>query len=228
MSLTPPSQSPDNSDSSQESSFLNPPSPRRRAADRKPRKTVTKEKVESIVRQLRREHPPSFKEIAQSLDLSYSTVKGVVRKIRDGRFGDYDNIHFVPVKLGRRSKVTPDIAERVKALLTEATTATLRSVQETLRRENVNVGTTTLWMIAHNEQLSVQRLSFKSENVFTQDLFRARFEYATQIENVGDDELWFVDECGFNLHVAPIRCWSVVGRTPIETVPRNRKRNCPF
>ena len=40
-----------------------------------------------------------------------------------------------------------------------------------------------------------------------------------------EDELWFLDETGFNLHVCPNRCWSEVGHTPVQPVQPSKGKN---
>ena len=65
----------------------------------------------------------------------------------------------------------------------------------------------------------------KPAAVFTRRITQQRFDYATRVNDKPDQELWFLDESGFNLHVAPLRCWSVVGVTPVEAVPVNRGKN---
>ena len=40
-----------------------------------------------------------------------------------------------------------------------------------------------------------------------------------------DDELWYLDETGFNLHIGVTRSWSEVGQTPVVVVPANKGQN---
>ena len=71
-------------------------------------------------------------------------------------------------------------------------------------------------------------ITLKASVVNLPEMFDERFAYAAIVNTMPDAELWFMDESGFNLHVSPLRCWSRVGRTPVQTVPRNREGTCRF
>ena len=74
-------------------------------------------------------------------------------------------------------------------------------------------------------KLSVQKISLKPGVVFDRRVMGERFNYAQRVEEMPDDGPWFIDESGFNLHIAPIRCWSRVGKTPVVRVSANRGVN---
>ena len=61
--------------------------------------------------------------------------------------------------------------------------------------------------------------------VYGPRIINDRFNYARRVNEMSDEELWFLDESGFNLHIAPLRCWSRVGRTPVQRVRPNRGVN---
>ena len=42
---------------------------------------------------------------------------------------------------------------------------------------------------------------------------------------MADDELWCLDETGFNLHIGVTRSWSEMGETPVVIVPANKGQN---
>ena len=73
--------------------------------------------------------------------------------------------------------------------------------------------------------ISHQTVSLKPEISFTQQTTEKRHEYTVQVFELLDEELWFLDESGFNLHVAPLGCWSGVGQTPVLPVPTNREKS---
>ena len=197
-------------------------------ATRKKRTTVTKAMVASVIAQLTRHHPPTLKQIAESVGLSVSTVKKLVASIRRGVFDHNGVVDWFPRKKGRRPKVNAQTATRVQNLLTGDPTMTLRKASGVLARDNVALGKSSVWRIARAEGLSVQMITLKASVVNLPEMFDERFAYAAIVNTMPDAELWFMDESGFNLHVSPLRCWSRVGRTPVQTVPRNREGTCRF
>ena len=134
-------------------------------------------------------------------------------------------VRYEMKKTGRRPKVTSEIASRVKELLTSTTTATLGTTQQALEREDVFLGRTTIPRIARSERLSSQKIKLRPEIVFTERISRLRFGYAERVDPLSDDELWFLDETGFNMHVSPLRCWSEVGNTPVQPVQPSKQAN---
>ena len=65
----------------------------------------------------------------------------------------------------------------------------------------------------------------KAHVVFDDAMTERRLEYATAVDGMRGISLWFLDESGFNLHLAPMRSWSERGRTPVQPVPANRQQN---
>ena len=58
--------------------------------------------------------------------------------------------------------------------------------------------------------------------VFDDGVTNKRLNYARRVNKLKDRELWFLDESGFNLHIAPSRCWGPKGRATVQAVPTNR------
>lgn len=52
-----------------------------------------------------------------------------------------------------------------------------------------------------------------------------RFQYCHMISRVADEDLFFLDETGFNLHVNPTYGWAPANQNAVITVPNNRGRN---
>ena len=51
-----------------------------------------------------------------------------------------------------------------------------------------------------------KKISTKPGVAFNGEMFDKRFDYVKDINQVQDEKLWFIDESGFNLHIAPLRC----------------------
>ena len=94
-----------------------------------------------------------------------------------------------------------------------------------LMEENISISVTTTWRLARMERLTVQKVSLKPSVVFTARMTELRFQHAQRVNDIPDEELWFLDESGFNIHLAPLRRWSPAGETPVQPVPPNRQEN---
>ena len=79
---------------------------------------VTQAVFHSIIVQANRANRPTLKEIAASVDLDVSTVKKLLKKVRDGVFDYGENLVFVRGKMGRRPVINRDNTQLVKELLT--------------------------------------------------------------------------------------------------------------
>ena len=193
---------------------------------RKQRKTITQDIVASIVSQINRPIRPTIKQIAHSVGLCDSTVKKFLKKMREGVFDcEDDQVVYIPERKGRKPILDEQDVEAVKTVLTETATATLTSAKERLEENGVSVGKTTIWRTAQKAGLSYQKISYKPAVVFTRRIINERRQYAQRIHECADQEVWFLDESGFNLHIAPLRCWSTSGETPVQAVAPNRGKN---
>ena len=202
--------------------------PHRRGKDkttRKPRKTITREIVRLVIVQTKRDKRPSNAEIAANVGISYGALLNLLKKINEGRYDFEDQVVFIPEKKGRKPKMTREMSARARDILTSSTTATLDSARELLSEEGINVSRATIYRMTVNEDISVQMVAPRPGVVFTQQNANKRHDYALQVETIPDEALWFIDESGFNLHLAPLRCWAPVGQTPVQEVQANRGQN---
>ena len=163
------------------------------------------------------------KEIADVVGLSYSCVREAIKKITENGLDELPD--FGIVKKGRKTKTTPEMSQMVKAHLTGSRTATLLSAKQHLEDAGIVVGKTTVWRLAHMGDISFKRTAFKGEVVLSQRIINTRFDYATKVDEIADDELLFLDETGFNMHIGVTRSWSEVGQTPVVVVPANKGQN---
>ena len=192
---------------------------------RKERTTVSQQIVHSVIVQVSRPNPPNDSEIAENVGLSASALYRLMCRIYNGDMESGENNVFIPTKKGRPSLQTPATMARVKELLTQRPTATLESTKEALENEGIFVSVATIWRIAQSAGLSHQKIVPRTAVVFTPRNVQQRFDYSQRVDVIPDAELWFLDESGFNLHLAPQRCWSDLGQTPVQAVPANRGRN---
>ena len=101
---------------------------------------------------------------------------------------------------------------------------TVARAKAELHRRGIVMSSSTLWRISKKLlNLSHKKISTKPAVVFDDQVTEQRFDYAQRVNELPDQELWFLDESGFNLHIAPLRCWAPKGRRPpVLAVPTNR------
>ena len=206
-----------------ESSMETVPPTTRPRRQRKKRTTVTKELLQIIMYLHKQEPIMTMKEISEVVGLSYSCVRRAVKMMSETDICERPD--FGIVKKGRKPKTTPEMAQLVKDHLTQTRTATLSSAQQFMRGRGVDLGTSSIWRLAHMASISFKRTAFKPELVLTERIIEARFVYAMMVNEIADDELLFLDETGFNLHIGVTRSWSEVGQTPVVVVPANKGQN---
>ena len=104
---------------------------------------------------------------------------------------------------------------------------TVARAKAELHRRGVDMSSSTIWRISTKLlHLSHKKISTKPAVVFDDQVTEQRFDYAQRVNELPDQELWFLDESGFNLHIAPLRCWAPKGtRPPVLAVPTNRGVN---
>ena len=103
---------------------------------------------------------------------------------------------------------------------------TLEMAREELERRGITMSISTLWRIATKRlNLRHKKISTRPAAVFDEDMADKRFDYGQQVNQINDQVLWFMDESGFNLHIAPLRRWARRGIRPVQAVPTNRGVN---
>ena len=89
---------------------------------------------------------------------------------------------------------------------------TLEKVKDVLAAEGINMSRATICRIAKDQDLSYQKTTSRAAVVFTRDMTEKRHDYAVQVDGIPDRLDWFLDETGFNLHLAPDRAWAKEGK----------------
>ena len=192
----------------------------------KPRGRVTQQLVISLVRMVNASETPNLKQIASTLGVSLSTVYRVLQKIRSGELVRDKKVVF-PVKAkGRKKKYNSRTVAAVKDVLTSDPTMTLEMARATLQRRGINISQTTIWRIATKVlDLMHEKISTRPFAVFNADMADKRFDYGQMVNQFNGQELWFLDESGFDLHIAPLRRLARRGTRPVQAVPTNRGVN---
>ena len=176
---------------------------------RKPRGSVTPGLVASLVKMVNASKKPNIKAIALTLGVSFSTIHRILRKIRSGELVR-DNKVVLPANVkGRRRRYNSRTVEIVKDVLTSDATMTLEMARQELEARGITMSTATIWRIATKRlKLRHKKISTRPAAVFNQEMEDKRFDYGQQVNQINYQVLWFLDESGFNLHIAPLRCWA--------------------
>ena len=178
-----------------------------------------------VITQISRENRPPIKQVAENVGLAVSTVKKLLKELREGKWDVGDFVVYNPPKMGRKPIITEEMSVRVKDILTSAPTETIDTTKENLEEEGFQASRSTIFRMAQSQHISHQMIVPKPAAVFTARITQERNEYARHVVDLPNQELWFLDESGFNMHVAPLRCWSDVGVTPVQAVPANGGTN---
>ena len=194
---------------------------------RKPRTTVTQWHVSTLIELVNAEEKPDLKRIALSIGLSIATVYRLLRKIKDGDIVRDNRVVLPATVKGRKRVCNSRKVEIVREVMTSDRAMTLERGQAELHQMGIDMSTSTLWRVTTKQlHLSHKKISTKPAVVFDEQVTEQRFDYAQRVNELPDQELWFLDESGFNLHIAPLRCWAPKGgRPPVLAVPTNRGVN---
>ena len=207
MSSSSPSTTPE--DSSTDTSRTSDESvPAQQPDGRKPRGSVTPQLVTSLVQAVNESESPNLKQIALAHGVSLSTVYRVLQKIRSGELV-HDNRVVMPAKVeGRRMAHNSRTAAIVEELLTTGSPKTLEMARAQLDEMGTRISISTIWLIAKELGLKHKQITTRPAVVFDPVTAGRRFDYAQQVNQIHDQELWFRDESRFNLHIAPLRRWA--------------------
>ena len=164
-------------------------------------------------------------QIAVSIGVSIATVYRLLKRIREGELVRENRAVLSATARGRTRVFNSRTYEVVREVLTSDPTMTLERTLEELRRRGVDMSASMIWRIATKLRQGKKKTATKPAAVFDDRVTNQRLNYAQRVNQLPDQELWFLDESGFNLHIAPLRCWAPKGRTPTLAVPTNRGVN---
>ena len=192
---------------------------------RKKRTTITQEIVCRFLAEFNKPERATINAIAATVGISESAAKNILRKIGNGDYDCGEKILYRPKKKGRKPVRNEANERRVVEVLTYATTMTMEKAKDVLALENINMSVATISRIAHDQGLSFQKTTSRAGVVFTPDMIRKRHDYAVIVDEIPDEQLWYINGSGFNLHIAPLRAWAPKGTPPTQKVVANREAN---
>jgi transposase len=167
---------------------------------RKERKMITKETCKIFIEM--NTNGKSVDEIASSLRISTISVKRMKKRYFEGA---YDNLHSFKTSGQKKSENTGrnmELKEKLAMKLTENPIITLKRLSNELVTENIKASESTVCRTLKAMEYtrkSVTRVPADRNTINNKNI---RQTYARELINISDDNLIFLDESGFNLHLS--------------------------
>jgi transposase len=188
----------------------------------KKRHQWTAEKAD-LVRRLLENSQNTVKQIAALTKMSVRSIQRYVATTRPEGEGQEQRPFVIKPRV-RQPKNKTALHQHIRGVLRDQNTATLhdivddlpgsiRASRSTVCREIKNMG----WTRKRVKNVPVERNSVSTrEN---------RCDYALSMQPILDDNVIYLDETGFNLHMSPFYGYAPAGFAPTSTVLANRGKN---
>ncbi|KAG0438894.1 hypothetical protein DMUE_2809 [Dictyocoela muelleri] len=194
---------------------------------RKERKYITKETIKSFLRFIRLEKKQC--EMMTLMNLSRSTIQRMTRKFLNGDFDDEKNL--ISSEENKRG-IKKDITLRKNAINLELSINPCTTLQTlSLNLENnraINVSLSSLCRNIKSMNYTRKIISKIPSSRNSDENKTRRVIYANLINNISDNDLIFLDESGFNLHLTPNYGYSQKNTKAYTTVPNSKGTNVSF
>lgn len=190
---------------------------------RKNPKLITKETTENLIRLIQNETKPKI--IQEHLNISKSTYKRLRENYENNLYNDLSNFkNQNEKKCGKRK--THDIERTIVASeLALNSSLTLSNISDKLRNNNINASPTKCFRILKGMNYSHKIMTLVPVRRNSEDIKNLRALYASEIRNMNVRQLIFIDETGFNLHMAPKYGYSPVNTKCYKTVANSKGIN---
>lgn len=186
---------------------------------RKRRTTVTAEILKIIRKSLIKEL--SIYKIAEEAEISYSCAQNLINYISSG----ISNEKILSVSKRRKKKSNNNLILNIKSILMVDPAATLLTLKEQLELRNIFVAKSTISRAIKSMGYSRKRLFIVPEERNNIELINKRQIYCRQVELIPDENLIFIDETGFNLHLSKKYGYSPINSKCYITAPANRNKS---
>lgn len=186
-------------------------------------KEITKEQRERIIKAYLDQANP--KDIAKIIGCSLTTVLRIVKR--------YNNNGTIASKTrggNRLAKVNEEHKTAMRRYISEDAGISLKQIGVKLENEfNINVSKSTIDRCIDSFSFTLKRTSLIPERRNEADLIEERYQYATEFYewyNMEEgNDLFFLDEVGFNVAMRSKRGRSLLGTSAIIRVSKLRTRN---
>jgi transposase len=186
---------------------------------RKTRKTVTRETIKNVINYISKEF--TLRQIAEEEDISLGCAKSLVDKITAGKTVD----EILSAKKGRPTKNFRDQSLLHSEIIDEDKMQTQISMQENLRRRDIYLSQPTISRVIKSMNYSLKAVVKIPAERNSVSNITMRQVYARYLALIPDENLVFLDETGFNLHLIRQRGYSQKKHTMqcnTSSEPRNQ------
>ncbi|KAG0434043.1 hypothetical protein DMUE_5326 [Dictyocoela muelleri] len=197
------------------------------AKPRKERKEITKGIIEIFKNLISDEKKP--KEICVILNISKSTYKRLVKRYINGDFNDLSRLSTSDDK--RRSRKKNIIAEKNAITMSLELNPCLTIKELAINLEtnhNIVRSVSTIHRIVKSAGFSRKVLTKIPINRNSDQNKTLRYIFGQSIENIPNDKIIYIDESGFNLHLAQNYGYSKKNTKASISVPNSKGQNVSF
>lgn len=188
---------------------------------RKTRVTITKSLIEQVERNIHQ--GKTLKEIAESLLLSYVTVRRIAKKLQE-----VDNYaaNFTTMYKRRSRRISNEnIGHIITGIIDNKNDYIQSELKEDLSNMSVNISQPTISREIKKVKYTRKRLTKIPVERNTPQMIDTRRSYARSMAHIRDENLIFLDECGFNRHTSRAYGYSPVNQKAVKFVNGNRGNN---
>ena len=192
---------------------------------RKERKKITRETISTFKYLISKEKKK--KEIMETLEISDSTFQKLRKGYSNGDFVDVNNFKTAGEKRSEKRKDNRALIQEISLQICACPTLTLKQLGDNIKSENSNmtVSTSTLCRTLKKMDYTRKVLTKVPINRNSNQNKDTRAQYANEICNIMDDNLVFLDETGFNLHLTPRWGYSPRNSKCSVVVPNSKGNN---
>jgi hypothetical protein len=190
---------------------------------RKKPKLITKETIENFIRLIENETKPN--KIQEVLNISKSTYKRIRANYEKNVYNNLSNFkNRNETRIGKRK--TYDIERSLIASeLALNPSLTLKNLSDKLQDSNINASPSQCFRILRDMNYSHKIMTLVPVRRNSDDIKNLRALFASEIRNINDNQLVYIDETGFNLHMAPKYGYSPINTKCYKTVPNSKGIN---
>lgn len=195
----------------------------RNQRERKKRKNISRETVKSFLQYMKEEKTQT--EIIKLLDISRTTAYRLYEKYREGKLDDVDNFITGNDKKKKTLKTYNLEKEILGAEISLNPTCNLHFLKDRLSERNITISCATISRIIKKMGYTRKVVTKIPVNRNSRQNKQLRSIFSDSIINVQDENIFYTDECGFNLHMTKKFGYSPKNSKCHITVPNSKGGN---
>jgi transposase len=187
----------------------------------KKRTLLTEEKVKQFIKSISKDK--SNQKMADEIELSLSTVKRLFKRYYKGEFDCLTDFKTASEKKKMRRKKYEVEKEEITRLLICNPTLTLKGMQVGLAEQGLRSSISKIYRILKVLGYTRKRLVKIPAERNSLAAINKRWEYCSEVNNLRNENLFFLDEMGFNLHTSSRYGYSLKNTKSVLTIPVTRE-----